>query len=244
MNSLTTTSTAGRRPPDLPRDQADLLASFKNALERDEAGKYSISSQRIPTPAMRQAMFSRLDELHAGLRPGEPAKIAERVARLFLRFPTMASMNDEKTKALVSAYVTDLSRFPLWAIDGAIKRILEGPARAFTPTAIELRDLVAQETALARTELDDVQKILAAEVRHDPTPEERARTLEEMRKLSKHLHDSADPLDRKGSRTPTKPEAQSWLDGHDKTAPLPQFSPLLRKHMGLPPIEGEPTHDA
>jgi hypothetical protein len=94
---------------------------------------------------------------------------------MFLRFPSTASKGSPD---MVAAYVLDLERFPLWAIERGIGAILHGTAlksTEFAPSSLDVQKAVRDAMAPVQDELKALSEILEAEVYADPGPEEHER---------------------------------------------------------------------
>lgn len=165
--------------------------------------------------------------------------IAARVARLFLRFPS-SRLTDATAEATVAAYAQDLEPFPLWAIDQAMMAAIQ-KGGAFAPSSPELRKACDQAVAETRTEAADIFAVLSAEVYHEPTAEERAKSRAKFDALISELELMA-PNDRwrlrpAGSRplsSVTPAEATDALEAMKADPqPAPPLSDALRAKMGL-----------
>jgi hypothetical protein len=99
--------------------------------------------------------------------------VAARVGRLFLRFP---GTRIEDAEATVAAYATDLSRFPLWAVDRGLMMVIEGRSYgtgAFAPSSVECQRECEKAMSAVRAEIADLSRVLSAAVYHEVTESER-----------------------------------------------------------------------
>jgi len=237
MTQAITTTSANLPPAPASRMFADMLAIYRNAVERTPAGLLSISDKRAPAGVDRERLESRLVEIDMANRPGPPQAIARRVARLFLRFPS-SRLTDANSEATVAAYAADLSKFPLWAIDQAMMDAIT-KGGSFAPSSPELRAMC--ERALSRWSMEaaDIRAVLTADVYHEQTDAERAKVKEGFDALVADLGLREDPwLLRAPGKRPyssvTPAEAVDALEAMKANPePPPALSPALRAHMGL-----------
>jgi hypothetical protein len=73
-----------------------------------------------------------------------------------------ASASGEKAQAMLEVYATDLSAFPVWAIDRAGMKIRDSGAK-WLPSSPEILKMVDAECRFAVEEAEDIAIILAAE---------------------------------------------------------------------------------
>jgi hypothetical protein len=219
------------------RADADLLAKYRNALERTAAGLWSISDQRAPAGADRQALEQRLAALEQSEGRTAPQTIAGRVARLFLRFPS-SRLTDATAEAVVAAYAADLEPFPLWAIDQAMLEAIR-KGGAFAPSSPELRKACERAVAASRVEAGEIKAVLNAEVYHEPSADEREKGLAMFREVIAELklcEQFGGPVKRPISHV-SRPEAEAALERLKANPPaLPKLSDATRRAMGLPPL--------
>lgn len=192
----------------------------------------------MPVGADRAALQSRRAELGAGLTRSEPRDIVERVARLFMRFPS-SRLPDDVAKATLAAYAHDLALFPLWAIDTAFLAVIAGQAdtsKAFAPSSIELRKACEKAMQPVYEELAELTRILNAEVYREPTPDEKARVQALFDDLRDELKMNVDPRDdaaKAGRRVLTRAEADAALERAKANPSAPPMSDALRARLGL-----------
>lgn len=193
-NDLTHATAPPKPPATQTRAQADLLGVYRSRITLGSDGvSWSITEGDQPTGRDLELMQARRAEL-ASFKPAEPQAIAARIARLFLRFPGTAKGSPEQ----VAAYVTDLKRFPLWAIDKGLSAVVQGhvlKATQFAPSSLEVQNAVRKALEPAQTEFALIGNVLNATVVQRPimTPEERARAVEDWRKhgIGEHVEVSA-----------------------------------------------------
>lgn len=242
-SNLPTKNLAGTPPTAPTRAQLDLLAPYKNAVELSDQGRFSISDRRMPVGEVREALDQRRAELASSLGSSDPRAVAKRIARLFARFPS-SKVNDANIEATIAIYAGDLAVFPMWAIDAACISVITGQegSATFLPSSIELRKACQRAMYSVHDELSDLERVLDADVYHEPTPEERAKTLADFRVLVDELKLNVDPRDKAPAkwRPPTKDEAQAALDRVDPTRPLPKLSEKALATLGIRP----PAQDA
>ncbi len=100
---------------------------------------------------------------------------------MFLRFPATANLPPMKAEALVAAYVLDLARYPLWAIDQGIGQIIHGlalKATEFAPSSLDVQKAVREAMAPVQDELTLLSAVLDADVWVDPGDDARSRVNE------------------------------------------------------------------
>lgn len=143
---------------------------------------------------------------------------------------------------MVAAYALDLGRFPLWAIDKGLSDIIRGVstrADAFPPTSPQVQAAVVEAMRPVTDELSMLAAVIDAEVMPDtgaPTDEECERVRAKLEQFK------ADVAAKNGINPPLRAR-----DARDRPAvdaplepwkpddpPAPQFSPSLRKVLGLP----------
>jgi hypothetical protein len=227
--------TINRAPEPQTRAGADLLATYRNGLERTAAGLWSISDQRAPAGADRRALETRLAVLAQSEGRTSAATIAGRVARLFLRFPS-SRLTDATAEATIAAYAQDLEPFPVWAIDQAMLQAIRRGG-AFAPSSPELRRACEMVVSSFRSEAAEIRAVLHADVYREPTADERERAQLGFEKLiaDLKLREDFHGFKRPDQRPLSRPEAQEWLERYACSAPpLPQLSPAARKSIGLP----------
>lgn len=233
MSQYLTTTTTAKPPTPQTRANADLLARYRNALERTPAGLWSISDQRVPDGADRQALLVRLAELGDAEGQTDPKMIAARVARLFLRFPS-SRLSDANAEATMAAYAMDLAPFPIWAIDKAIIAAIE-KGGAFAPSSPELRAGAERAMDNIRCEAADIRAVLDAEVYHEQSEDERSKVKAAFETLvdELQLRQPYDGMKRPASQI-SRPEANSWLERYAAEKPaLPKLSDALRSKLSL-----------
>lgn len=193
------------------------------------------------------ALTARRGELVNACQRSDPRSIVQRIARLFMRFPS-TRLPDGTAETTMAAYAADLASFPMWAIEEACLVFIKGQgegSKAFAPSSAELRIMCERAMWPVRHELNDITNVLNAEVYSEPTPEVRAKILAEFRELVDELKLNVDPRDKSPakSRPLTKDEAQAALDRIDATQPLPKLSEATLGKLGIRPAP-EPSAEA
>lgn len=232
MNQITAQSAPKNSPPmDRTRAMADLTDLYRMRV-RQEGRFFSISDRQLPSPAERNALACRRDELQAAMGGTGKPEIAARVARLFLRFPSAGKADAEATTA---AYATDLMGYPLWAIDRGIMKAIESWKSAFAPSSPELRAMVADAVKPYSDELRDLTAILDAEVFHEPDDGERAKVAGQFAALIADLGIHAPIASTRFASA--KDAAEAWLEAN-KAMPLPQLSTAALERFGIDALTG------
>lgn len=227
-----------RAPTPPTRADAEVLATYRNALERTAEGLWSISDQRAPAGADRQALEVRLSALEQSDGRTAAATVAGRVARLFLRFPS-SRLTDATAEATIAAYAQDLEPFPLWAIDHAMLEAIR-KGGAFAPSSPELRRACERAVSASRAEAAEICAVLHADVYREPSADERERAHLGFEKLiaDLKLREDFHGFKRPDQRPLSRPEAQDWLEQYAAAPPsLPKLSPAIRAQFGLPPAD-------
>jgi hypothetical protein len=145
-----------------PKPLLDLIAKYKNAVERMPSGKYVVSSHLAPSGNDLPELERRSFEIREGLRAAPSETVERRMGKLFSMFPSTSNMSGDKAKAVVDAYAGVLSPFPVWAIDKACQRIIASGAK-WLPSAPEIRKMVDTECKFAFDEAESLQIVLTAE---------------------------------------------------------------------------------
>jgi hypothetical protein len=101
------------------------------------------------------------------------SQLEARVARMFLRFPSSAKSVTEET---IRAYAFDVAKFPLWAVEAAIQRVIADPSpKDFAPSSPVLQGECRFVMRPFAEELAQISIVLDADVYHEPSDDERAR---------------------------------------------------------------------
>lgn len=235
MNQQISTTTNPMQPPAQTRVDADRLAHFRNAMERTAAGQWLISDARAPAGVDRAALEHRLAQIDAGEGKADPAAIAKRLARLFLRFPS-SRLTDGVADATIAAYATDLATFPLWAIDKAMVEAIQ-KGGAFAPSSPELRKACERVMVALRVEAGEIRTVLNAQVYHEPTADEQAKGRAMFDAVIADLK-LREPFDAQRPRPYadiTPAEASAALERWKADPPELKLSDALRKKLGLDP---------
>lgn len=151
-----------------------------------------------------------------------------------MRFP---GTRIEDAEATVAAYATDLSRFPLWAIDRGLMMVIEGRSYGtgtFAPSSVECQRECERAMSAVRAEIADLSRVLSAAVYHEVTESEREKVKAGFDALiaDLRLREPFQPIKRAGTQ-PTKAEAESALERLAcDTRPIPVLSAEVLKKLG------------
>lgn len=217
-----------RKPPQPSSSMTLSLDRLTNALEPVSRGLFSISDRLAPTGEDTAALRARMAEISDALRSSPSDAVKTRVVKLFARYPSAAKLDAEMT---ITAYVTDLQPFPIWAIDGACMAFLQGQfaGSAFPPSCGELVAEARRAVLPYRIEGEKIRRVLTAEVYHEPTDAERAKVRAQMDALiaDLRLNDSLSAGSKHSAplEAPKKPEeALSSLAARLSALPAPTLS--------------------
>lgn len=151
----------------------DMVAHYRNAVERSPSGKRIISNRRAPSGNDLPVLEARIADIAQGLAPSPSETVKRRLSKLFLMFP-VAGQNAEMIDATLDAYAGVMSAFPLWAVDSACRKVIASGA-TFRPSAPEMRTLAEKECAPVYQEAEALHDILTAEVYEELDKNERER---------------------------------------------------------------------
>jgi hypothetical protein len=168
-NELTKAKSTAVRPSTSGRENfSRMMAVHMNAIETTPTGRRMIVAGALSKADLLE-YARRIDEIGVGLAPGPPGDIKRRLALFFLGFGAPPSED------VVDAYTSILAGFPLWAIDRAIKAVINRGDK-FRPSAPELHRLAEDEIVPFRAEAAQIKAITGA-IPYSPPPatEERAR---------------------------------------------------------------------
>jgi len=237
MKNLTKITGSATPPTPQTRDLSDWIAVLSSGLTRSQdRSRWEISSEKLSRPGVRQALEARVVELNVSLTRAAPRAIASLVAGMFLRYPASANAPDQEAR--ISAYVTDLSQFPLWAIEKAIS----GHFGTFAPSSSELTSSCGQIIHRVADEKTSIQRILTAEVvDHEAAAIERERVKNGFADLVERTRAVADRMAHSENR-PGQPYQKYRFTKTDyermaeqmqaNPVELPQMSDELRKIVG------------
>jgi hypothetical protein len=247
MNELTTYR-APTPPAPMTRQEQDRVSFLLNKLTAGPRGTFSISDQLAPVGDEWDALQARYARFTASVMPPQTPEakdaakdaIKARIVRLLVRYP---SMNNTDATAIVAAYTADLVKFPLWAIDEAILTILRYGANnpAFPPSSTELVQACERAVKPVIAERAELQKLVNADVYHEPTEGERERVNAEFQKLKRELAMDQDfkkvlPDARYPNCDQATVRAQIEADLETLRAkPLPKLSPEALATLGIKP---------
>jgi len=132
------------------------------------------------------ALENRERELRASLEPAAIGGIQNAILRMFLGFPSAANLDAAGTAA---AYASALARYPSWAIGAACGAAVRGELGnpSFAPSVAELAKFAQAKIAAAEDEARMINRILTADVFHEPDEAEQARVAEKFRALAAEL---------------------------------------------------------
>ena len=161
------------------RETATLLDTFTSRIETipGTINGHAISAACAPSDRERQALTTRLSQIHDGMRPASPEAIAKYVATLKMSGLVSRSTDEAGAAMEMRLTVKALEGFPEWAISDVCRRFLDGRLGKgrFVPTAAE----IAQECRLVllphQEEAGRIAKVLDAEIYEEATPEQRDR---------------------------------------------------------------------
>lgn len=181
MNQITTTKAAH-----LPAPISAKIPDYAASLIRRGVASWSISDRRAPVGADLIALRDREKQLRASLEPAPINAIQNAVLRMFLGFPSAANLDAAGTAA---AYASALSIYPAWAIGAACGAAVRGELGnpSFAPSVAELAKYAQAKIATVETEARTINRILTADVFHEPSPEESERVAAALRQLATDL---------------------------------------------------------
>jgi hypothetical protein len=199
-------------------------------------GGRSISDKRLPTDDERATLKRRANELRLALRGvGEHGAI-QTIAQLFLGFHGQRGSHDE-TAAQLALFASQVADFPLWAVQSGCGDLLRKNV-AWPPTVGQVRAACSVACQSSRDEFAQINQILSADVYHEPGESEREAVQRKFADLLAELKlsEPIDPLRQRHHRTPTRQEAQEWIDElKANSQPLPEISDRLRAVLSIPP---------
>ncbi|MGV6876662.1 hypothetical protein ACUSIJ_28850 [Pseudochelatococcus sp. B33] len=210
--------------------------------EQTDYKTWAISEKLAPTPAQRDMLKARGRELVEHLKPTDGALAANvigaLISRMLMSFPSYrANITDADRE--IAQYVENLADTPLWAVHQACagyQRGEYGGSTEFPPSAASLSAKARSLAYPFRMELEQIKRILNAQIYHEPTQEERDRVIARFQSVlaetiappvdeSPHaatLHAGAQP-----APAPPSPAARVH-------AAPPNVSPALRAKLGIP----------
>lgn len=239
--TLTTTGGQSQKssPPAAPTREVSLLVSRIYSVMRTEQTDYrtfSISDKLAPTAEQREVLKIRGREIADGLKPadGNQARtvISALVNRLLVTYPQSERVSEQDARAAIAGYVDALADLPLWAVNAACQGWIRGEAdgdNRFRPSAAELRTLAQRKLMPFRQEVEQIRRILTAQVYRDPTQEERDRVTARFQQILSETigvpddNPHAAPL---YHPAPTVPAAVST-----PSSTPPSISPALRERL-------------
>lgn len=187
--ALTTTGGQSPKssPPAAPTREVSLLVGRIYSVMKTEQTDYrtfSISDKLAPTDEQRDVLKARGREIADGLKPadGNQARtvISALVNRLLVTYPQSERATEQEARAAIAGYVEALVDLPLWAVNASCQGWIRGEAdgdNRFRPSAAELRTLAQRKLMPFRQEVEQIRRILTANVYREPTQEERDRVI-------------------------------------------------------------------
>lgn len=202
MNSLPAQNTTSISRPIEPIDRAlsDAVASIINGVEmvRGQA-----IAQRLPSPALRQSITRRLEDVRRALLPlgratVEKQRAAHAVVAMLRGWFNAKSDNPE---AKVAGYITILQDLPCWVVERVCQDVatgrVEGLDKAYPPSAAQLHALCEEALERLRKEAADLVTVSGVKlVAHVPSEAERLRIGTRLVDLRDELeHGNADDVE-------------------------------------------------
>jgi hypothetical protein len=194
MGNLSTINRRSSAPALASPEVRALTLRYSNALDWNEnaLARSSISSQLAPSDTDRRALATRQREIADALIPADTDAVGLMITSLR---SVMPSHDNSDPQQQVAMYRSALSKFPEWAIGQVCRAFLEGRAGGSTTFAPTPADIAARCQALISPhvqEAEQIAKVLTAEIRHDPTDEERQRIAEGLRALAARIGSGTD----------------------------------------------------
>lgn len=174
-------------------------------------------------------------EIADGLKPtdGNQARtvISALVNRLLVTYPQSERTTEQEARAAIAGYVDALVDLPLWSVHAACQGWVRGEAdgdNRFRPSAAELRTLAQRKLMPFRQEMEQIKRILNANVYREPTPEERERVIARHQQILAETIAVPDDNPHAAQLYQPAPAAPTTPAAH--TAP-PSISPALRERL-------------
>lgn len=179
--ALSTLKSSPSAPALASRSLDTLMRKAMSALEPLE-GSYrskAIRASAAPKGADRAALIERRDELASALVGSDPDEIQRSIAAVRAVLPS-ASSAEASNRLVMSAYISVLTQFPIWAINETCRRYLDNSLTngGFAPSPPDVAGHCRKLVQPIAEEHAHLETILTAEVYDDPTPESLARTSE------------------------------------------------------------------
>lgn len=251
--STTLTTAAASKPKSSPptvasREVSTLVNRLYSIMKSEQASHrtWAISDRLAPTAAQRAALKSRGLELVSHLKPTEGSLatnvIGALISRMLMAFPSYRANVIDADKE-IAQYVESLSDTPLWALHQACRGYERGEYGGSTEFPPSAASLSAKARSLAypfRLELEQIRRILSAQVYREPSQEERERVIARFQPL---LSETIAPPDDSSPHAATprpgvQPGSAPPSPGATATAAPPSLSPALRSKLGIPSEEG------
>lgn len=189
MGNLSTINRKSLAPATVTPAVRSLTLRFSSALDwNDNAlARSSISSQVAPTDTDRRTLAGRQREIADALIPADTDAVGLMITSLR---SVMPSHDNSDPQQQVMMYRSALAKFPEWAIGQVCRAFLEGRAGGSTTFAPTPADIASRCQALITPhveEAEQIARILTAEVRYDPTEEERQRVYDGLKALAARI---------------------------------------------------------
>lgn len=194
--AVTTTNSGGgalRAPAPMSIDLSKRLASHRNGLRRNEAGKVEIDPVYLPAPAFREELRQRVRQLGEALdrrdkAAGEGKSVIRAVLATMFEATSSTKLSDDAAAVKVGAYRTFLKDLPLFAVVEACGRFARGLVpthkKGFPPTSAEIAEEARRIFEPWSAERAGILELLQAKaLPPPPNPGERQRLADGFDKL-------------------------------------------------------------
>lgn len=227
--ALSTVKQSSHSPPAVMTRETDtLIRRLLSALE-PAAGHYSrkaIAASALPDTDERLALVARRDELADAFTPSDADEVKRSVAALRANLPAPPG-SDASSRMILSACVSVLQPFPIWAVNEVCRRYLDGTLSSggYAPSAPEMATACRSVVAKFQEERGHIEAILTAEVL--PPPGDPALTAEAEAAIREaavdHWQKNVRPQMRPAESAKPKETAEEALE-RLKALPLPGLS--------------------
>lgn len=156
-----------------PSDPDRVCIAMCRGLVRWIGHDKTVELRRPLSKSERETLELRRGTIAKALGPVGPAgrgQAGAAVARLLMLFPSLSAQSGETAMAITAAYVEQVERFPLWAVQAACAALARGGARQFAPTGPEFIAAVDDAVAPLRREDAEIARVLAAQADAPPQP--------------------------------------------------------------------------
>ncbi|BEV44400.1 hypothetical protein [Afipia carboxidovorans] len=176
-----------------------------------------IVSYRLPTADQRVQLEKRERQLSAILQPASSIRNGHHRLGLAITAMLAGFLNAKSAdpKATTAAYVTELQRYPAWAVERACRAVGSGEVPGLSPDFPPSAARIAQ---IAQSHLDEhyaertrIQTVLTAKLAYQPSQGERERIAEGFKEISDRLRqkDDGEALRRKAEADQRSREASA-----------------------------------